>query len=280
MSTTTDRAAPRRRFLLAALAATALVLAVDLSGAADLTPVRTTAAAVLGPLERLAGPDADEVSRLRAENLGLSTRLEAAQREAAAAPTLAAIVADPSLSGASLVPARVVAVGASGPAGPERVTIDVGSRDGVETDRAVVAQGGLVGRVVAVAPWTSDVVLVGGPDLAVGVRVGEDGVLAQASGSAIAGAPRLEPGSLSLSLVESGSMRLGDTVTTLGSVGGTPYPPGVRVGTVSAVDPVVGRVAPTGSLVLSVDPTTLDVVAVLVDGPRSTPRPSVTGGPG
>ena len=43
------------------------------------------------------------------------------------------------------VPARVVAVGASGPAGPERVTIDAGSRDGVEVDRTVVAADGLGG---------------------------------------------------------------------------------------------------------------------------------------
>ena len=155
---------------------------LGVSGAAALEPVRGAAAAVLGPLERLLGPGDDEVSAARAEQAALATRLAAAQREvAAAAPSPASSRARPS-PGARLVPARVVAVGASGPAGPERVTIDAGSRDGVEVDRTVVAAEGLVGRVVSVAPWTSDVLLVGSPDLTVGVRVGPRGVLGEASG--------------------------------------------------------------------------------------------------
>lgn len=194
MSTVSDRTTSRRRILLALLAATAMVLAVDLTGAADLEPVRRAGATVLGPLERLIGPSGGEVSALRAENLELTTRLSAAEQVAASASPLAVILAEPALAGASVVPARVVAVGASGPAGPERVTIDVGSRDGVEPDRTVVAVNGLVGRVVSVAPWTSDVLLVGSPDLAVGVRVGPDGVLGQASGSAVDGEPDPAPG--------------------------------------------------------------------------------------
>lgn len=280
MSTTTARTPPRRRVLFALLAATMLVLAVDLSGASDLGPVRAAAATVLGPLERLVGPSEGEVSALRAENLELSTRLGAAERDAATSPPLATILAEPALAGAVVLPARVVAVGATGPAGPERVTIDVGTRDGVQPDRAVVAMGGLVGRVVSVAPWTSDVLLVGSPDLAVGVRVGADGVLGQASGAVVGGGARLGPGRLSLALVESGAMRPGDEVTTLGSVGSTPYPPGIRVGTVSSVDEKAGRVAQTGALTPSVDPTTLDVVAVLVTAPRDTPRTTATAGPG
>ncbi|MEP7001809.1 MAG: rod shape-determining protein MreC, partial [bacterium] len=65
MSTVTDRSTPRRRILLALVAVTALVLAVDLSGATDLEPVRRAAATVLGPLERLVGPGEGEVSALR-----------------------------------------------------------------------------------------------------------------------------------------------------------------------------------------------------------------------
>ncbi len=280
MSSITERTSPRRRLLVGLVAVTAFVLAVDLSGAANLEPVRGAAAAALGPLERLLGPRDGVVSELRAENLELRGRLSAAEQDAAVESRLATILTEPVLAGAVVVPARVVALGVSGPAGPERVTIDVGARDGVKVDRAVVAEGGLVGRVVSVAPWTSDVLLVGSPDLAVGVRVGPQGVLGQASGSAAPGGAGPEPGRLSLALVETGTMRSGDAVSTLGSLGGGPYPPGLAVGTVTSVDDDAGRVAQTGALRPSVDPTSLDVVAVLVTTPRSTPRPTATAATG
>lgn len=267
------------RLLVGALVSTALVVALGASGASGFAPVRRAAAAVLGPLERTFGPSEDAVSRARADQAVLATRLAAAERAASAVPQVTAMLADPALGGLPVVPARVVAVGASGPAGPERVTIDVGSHDGVEVDRSVVAPEGLVGRVVAVAPWTSDVLLLGSPDLTVGVRVGGRGVLGEASGSAVTGAARPAPGLLSLGLVERGSMTTGDAVTTLGSLGGRPYVAGIRVGTVRAVDRGDGRLAPTGTVAPAVDPTSLDVVVVVLGRARDTSRPVVTASP-
>jgi rod shape-determining protein MreC len=266
-----------RRVLAGALAVTAVVAVVGVSGAAGLEPVRGAAATVLGPLERLLGPGDDEVSAARAEQAALATRLAAAQREVAALHAGAAISATSALAGARLVPARVVAVGASGPAGPQRVTIDAGSRDGVEVDRTVVAAAGLVGRVVSVAPWTSDVLLVGSADLTVGVRVGPRGVLGEASGAALAGGARPEPGLLSFALVDRGAATVGDVVTTLGSVGDRPYVPGIPVGRVTTVDLGAGRLAPSGTVTPAVDTTSLDVVAVVLTTGRGTPRPAVTG---
>ncbi|HET7822898.1 MAG TPA: rod shape-determining protein MreC [Ornithinibacter sp.] len=266
-----------RRLLTGALVVTGLVVALGASGAAGLEPVRGAAAAVLGPLERLLGPGDDEVSAARAEQVLLATRLAAAQREVAARHDVAGILETPALAGARLVPARVVAVGASGPAGPERVTIDAGSRDGVEVDRTVVAADGLVGRVVSVAPWTSDVLLVGSPDLTVGVRVGPQGVLGEVSGAAVAGGARPDPGLLSFALVDRGAATVGDVVTTLGSVGERPYVPGIPVGTVAAVHLGVGRLAPTGTVTPAVDTTSLDVVAVVLTSGRTAPRPAATG---
>ena len=266
-----------RRLLTVALVLTGLVVAVGASGAAGLEPVRTAAAAALGPLERLVGPGDDEVSTARAEQTALATRLAAAQREVAALHGTAGILEQPALAGARLVPARVVAVGASGPAGPERVTIDAGSRDGVEVDRTVVAAQGLVGRVVSVAPWTSDVLLLGSADLTVGVRVGPRGVLGEASGAAVAGGARPAPGLLSFALVERGAATTGDVVTTLGSVGDRPFVPGIPVGTVTTVHLGVGQLAPTGTVTPAVDTTSLDVVAVVLTSGRTAPRPVATG---
>lgn len=268
---------PSRRLLTAALVVTGVVVALGVSGATGLEPVRGAAAAVLGPLERLVGPADDEVSAARAEQVVLATRLAAAQREVEARSAGAGILETPALAGARLVPARVVAVAASGPAGPERVTIDAGSRDGVEVDRTVVAADGLVGRVLSVAPWTCDVLLVGSADLTVGVRVGPRGVLGEASGAALAGGARPGAGLLSFALVDRGTATVGDVVTTLGSVGDRPYVPGIPVGTVGTVHLGVGRLAPTGTVVPAVDTTALDVVAVVLGSARSTPRPAATG---
>ena len=66
-------------------------------------------------------------------------------------------------------------------------------------------------------------------------------------------------------------------VTTLGSVGGGPYPPGLRVGTVASVDPPRGQLTATASVRPAVDPTTLDVVGVLLPTTRAAARPPVAG---
>ncbi len=273
----TTRASRPRRALVAALAVTGLAVALTVSGAAELAPLRAAAATVLGPLERVLAPREDAVSVARADQAKLTARLARAERAAAAGAEMAALLSDPALEGARLVPARVVAVGASGPAGPERVTIDVGSHDGVEPDRTVVAADGLVGRVVSVAPWTADVLLVGSRELAVGVRVGATGVLGEASGAAAPGAARQDPGLLSVALVERGRMIDGDAVTTLGSVGGRPFVPGIPVGRVVSVDLRAGSLAPVGTIEPAVDTTTLDVVAVVLGAARKAPRPVVTG---
>ncbi len=265
-----------RRLAVGLVVLTAAALLLDLSGTVDLSRARGVAAAALGPLERAVGPTDDIVSAAEAETTRTAAELAGVRRRLAESSDATALLADPALGGRSLVLARVVAVGASGPAGPERVTIDAGSRDGVVPDTTVVSADGLVGRVVGVAPWTSDVLLVGAPDLVVGVRVGSRGVLGEASGSATGGAAAPEPGRLALGLVERGRMSRGDEVRTLGSVGGRPFVAGIRVGRVGSVERSAGRLSDTGTVVPSVDTTSLDVVAVVLDPVRATPRPAVT----
>ena len=78
-----------------------------------------------------------------------------------------------------------------------------------------------MGRVVSTGPWTSDVLLVGSADLTVGVRVGRSGTLGSLTGAA--GERPRPAGQLSLELVQRGVVRVGDSVTTMGSVGGRPF---------------------------------------------------------
>ncbi|MCE1180676.1 MAG: rod shape-determining protein MreC [Micrococcales bacterium] len=269
----------RGRLLAALLALTVALLVTDLAGGVTSSRVRAGGAAVFGPLQRLVGPDPRaELSRVTAERDALAQRDRTDHQALAEAKESARLLESPALTGARLVPARVVAVGAVGAAGPERVTIDVGTRDGVRRDLSVVTADGLVGRVVSVAPWTSDVLVIGARDLTVGVRVGDDGRLGAVSGAGAPGAAPRSAGQLNLTLVQQGALRPGDRITTLGSVDNRPFVPGVPVGTVLAVDGDQGRLAPSGAVRPAVDTGALHVVGVLLSGPRTTPRVSVTTG--
>lgn len=269
----------RRRLVALAVAVTCALLLVDLVGGPGPGLLRRGAAAALGPLERVLAPSgrASE-DELRRDNERLAEELRRSRLAGADSGALADLLASPATSGARVVPARVVGVGAPGPQGVVRVTIDVGSRDGVDVDRTVVASGGLVGRVASVAPWTSDVLVVGGPDVVIGARVGAAGALATVGGPAVAATDR-EADELGLTLVQTGALTVGDEVRTLGSIDGRPFVPGVLVGTVTDVEPQRGRLAPSGAVRPAVEVGSLSVVGVLLSAPRATPRPAVTGGP-
>lgn len=272
------RSTSRRRLVVVLLALTTLVIGLDVTGGPGAPQLRAAGGAAFGPLERflapaLGGDGADTPDASAARNGVLHDQLVAQTREGAA---VAGLAGAPDLAGSTFLAARVVGVGRQGAAGPERVTLDIGSKDGVRADLSVVSADGLVGRVVEVSPWTCDVSLVGGADVVVGVRVGAAGTLGSV-GSGARGPRHRSAGLLNLTVVERGSIAVGDPVTTLGSVGGSPFPAGLRVGTVQEVDRSPGDLTPTAAVRPSVDPTTLDVVGVLLHGPRTTPRAPVTG---
>lgn len=251
----------RRRVLPVLLALTLAVLLADVAGA-PLGPLRGAGAAVLGPVERLLAPRDDESSALEEENIRLDERvrrLEEDRRTSAQTDELPT-------GGLRTVPARVVALDRSGASGPERITVDVGRRDGIRADRAVIAPGGLLGRVVDVAEWTSDIEVIGSPHAEVGVRTGTKRVIGTLTGSD----PTTAHGADELVVTQLGRERaaVGDEVVTLGSPAQCPYPPGVTVGTVTSLDRAPGRLTDTALVEPAVDLATLDVVAV-VTGPAS-----------
>ena len=174
------------------------------------------------------------------------------------------------------MPARVVGIGALAADGAQRLTLDVGRRDGVAVEESVVSGDGLVGRVVAVGPWTSDVLLIGASDVAVGVRVGAAGRLGLVGGPGGV-ARRRSAGELALTLVDAGAVRVCDVVTTVGSPSGRPFVAGLRVGTVTRVDPAAGSLTATAVVAPAVDLGRLDVVGVVLAGARTAPRPTATG---
>lgn len=267
------RPTSRRRLLVGLLALTVLVLGVDVADGPGADGLRSAGGAAFGPLERFLSPGADGADATAARAGVLRDQLVSQTRVGQA---LARLEGAPDLAGSTFLPGRVIGVGRQGAAGPERVTLDVGSRDGVRADQSVVEADGLVGRVVAVSPWTCDVLLVGSADLVVGVRVGRAGTLGSV-GSGARGPQHRAAGQLNLTVVERGTVRAGDVVTTMGGVGSSPFPAGVRVGTVQEVDAAPGDLTPTAAVRPAVDLTALDVVGVVLTTPRTTPRTPVTG---
>jgi rod shape-determining protein MreC len=272
----------QRYALLAGALVTLLVLALDLtagrSSGADGAPSRVTdtlraaGATVTGPLLTTAArafpPPADHEPALVRTSARLALTEEALRRadatsELLTSPTLTAT----SDSGHSLVLARVVGVGAPGPSGPQRLTLDVGSRDGVTLDQSVVAGAGLVGRTVRVGTTTSDVLILGASDLVVGARAGTTGLLGTVAPPTAADASR-DPGQLTFAAISLGDLEPGEPVITVGSPDDVPFVAGIAVGTVATVDPDTGRLGRTAAVDPAVDIGTLDIVAVVIPQAR------------
>ena len=255
----------RRRLLAVLILATLVAVVLDLSGSALPGQARSVAAAAFGPAQRaIAGLDRGDRAALEEENAVLRARLAQAETRLAQDDATGRLLASPSAAVGHLLPTRVVGTNTT-VTGGRQVTLDVGQRDGVEPNLTVVAADGLVGRVVAVGPWSSDVRLLDGADAAVAVRVGS-GVLGSVSAAGQGDLAR-SAGDLTLSLVDRSTVSVGDRVTTLGSVGGRPYAPGIAVGTVTSVDPPRGQLTATAVVRPAVDASRLDVVAVVLPTP-------------
>src|SRR5206468_2818004 len=107
------------------------------------------------------------------------------------------------------------------------VTIDRGSSDDLHTGMAVFNGDGLVGRVKQVDLATSVVLLVVDPTVKVGVRLEGTGELGYVTGNGT--------GPLRLFLLDPNAVLTpGQRFVTAGETG-SPFPPGVPVGTVSRV---------------------------------------------
>lgn len=244
--------------------------------------VRGVAAAVLGPAERLAsgagralgdaGQGLTGASRRRMEDLQRQNdALRLADRAAAddhrRAAELDSLLRTAGLGGYRIVPARVLALSSQQDA-KRMVTLDAGSRDGVRPELTVLSGDGLVGRVVRVGPTTCDVLLLTDPSFSVGVRLESSGLIGVATGGGD------QPMGLRL-LDAQTRVTPGARLVTLGSVGGSPFVPGVPVGQVRSVRAAPGTLSRSGSVTPFVVPATTDLVGIVVQPPRTDPRDAV-----
>ena len=131
---------------------------------------------------------------------------------------------------------------------------------------------GLVGRVKTVGPSTATVLLAVDPESSVGVRLEGSMEVGFATGQGIRRRRDLD-----LRLLDGqSSVARGDRLVTFGSQGDTPYVPGVPVGQVVVASPARPARRPGRPLVAPyVDFTSLDLVGVVVEPPRTDPRDAV-----
>lgn len=213
-----------------------------------------------------------------AENEQLKERLAKAEMELNAArqaeaenERLKALLDLQEKSDVKSVPARVIARDPS--VWFNTITINRGSSSGVTVNMPVVTGGGIVGRVITVSPFASQVMLItdekAGAGAVVG-QLGQSGALGSVRGRADLGVSVIEMRYVSgLEKVE-----LGDHVMTTGQDG--IYPPGLNVGKV--VDVKHGSATQAHQILIQPGAQLdhLEDVAVLLYTPPQRPTPQQT----
>lgn len=266
---------PRRRryALLAGALVTLLLMGLDLADpeAAIPSTLRSAGATVTGPLLTTVADTFPEPPDHAADLAETGARLALTQSEVRRLTGIVDLTTSPTLTAATdspghrVVIARVVGVGTPAATGPQRLTIDVGSRHGIATDQTVLNHQGLVGRTVRVGTTTSDVLVLGARDMVVGTRT-DAGLLGTVGPPTPSDGAR-DPGQLTFSAIAIADLRSGELLTTVGSPNDSPFIAGIPVGAVVSVDAGTGRVGPTAAVRPAADIARLDVVGVVVPAP-------------
>jgi len=274
----------RTRTILGVLLLTSLTLVVlSLRGSTDgardgaggfFGPVENAAAAVVRPVRDFIGSISSlgskdqQIADLQKRNDELQARLDTAQYDHARAQELDDLLRLAGAGGYKTLPAQVIAVGpAQGFAWT--VTIDAGARDGVKVDMNVVTGRGLAGRVVSVTPSTATVALIVDATSTVGARV--EGSMETGFLNGTGDANQVE-----LQLLDplGAPVQVGDRLVSWYVKGGV-YTPGIPLGTVTAVSGTPGQLTRIAKVTPFVDVTSLDLVGVVVEQPRTDPRDAV-----
>jgi len=158
----------------------------------------------------------------------------------------------------------------------QTVTIDKGSSSGLRKDMAVIAPGGVVGRIVEPPPlYAAKVQLLVDREAGAGAIIERSGV-----GGVVVGADREGEPPLELQFVSNLSdAKVGDRLVSSGLDG--IFPRGILIGTLAKVDKGMGLYKRIG-VTPAVDFAEVGAVLVVLDPPQATgPSPASTGtGPG
>lgn len=245
--------------------------AIRSAGAAVLAPLERVSGAIFGPLLSLGdslgslGEKDQQIADLTADNTRLRADLDLVANEKARVAELDSLLGLVGNNGYVTVPAQVIAVGpAQGFAWT--VTIDAGTRDGVEPQMSVISGAGLVGRTISVTPTTATVLLIVDATSSVGARLAGTSQIGIVSGSGRQDALQmqlLDP----LAVVD-----VGDIVVSFGSEADRPYAPGIPIGTVLEMRGTEGQLTRSALIQPYVDVSRLDIVGVVLRVDERAPR--------
>jgi rod shape-determining protein MreC len=273
------RDARRTRVVLAVLLVAALGF-IAISYADNSNPllrhVRNAGGAVFGGAEHAvsavgrffsSGSNSSQVATLQQEVTQLRAQLS---RERLSKADYAQLTTMLQLAGADQVKVVAASVIAVGPGYQQTVTLDVGSRDGVQVGQTVLNGQGLVGSVTDVTGSTATVMLATDASAVVGVAVAPSGQLGWVTGSgkAVSGSGLMRLRMLSSAAV----LQRGDQLVTGPSSSDRPYVPGVPVGVIIRLVNLSGSLTEAAEVRPYVDYTALGVVGVVVVPPQHDPR--------
>jgi rod shape-determining protein MreC len=236
-------------------------------------PVENAASAVVRPVRDFLasisslGSKDQQIADLQQQVDGLQQQLNTTQYDHNRAQELNDLLRLAGAGQYKTLPAQTIAYGpAQGFAWT--VTIDVGSKDGVKVDQSVLNGQGLVGRVVATTSSTATVALLVDATSTVGARVESSMEVGFLNGTG-------DPRSLELQLLDPfAPVTVGDRLVSYGVKGGA-YVPGVPLGTITSVEGTPGQLTRIAKVQPFVDVTSLDLVGVVVQPPRTDPRDTV-----
>lgn len=211
-----------------------------------------------------------EIDRLRTQNdelrsalAGAEQRIAELQEAARDNARLRALLGLPAVLGWELLPTRVTSAGTS--VLSWEVAINVGREDGVRVGMAVVgdAEGGgaLAGVVVEASPENAVVRLVVDPRARVVARDQQTDALGLVQG---------QPGGqlVMTQVTLTDEVAVGDTIVTAGleleGVAASPYPRGLLVGTVTALEVDVNGLTQTAFVRPAIDPRTVEWLMVVL----------------
>lgn len=279
----------RSRLFLGLLLAVALVL-ITVDHRSENTPVfgplRTIVTSAFGAVERgvstvtepiggfvgaLAGAQGsrEQITNLKAQNSKLEGELSSQRIDKRRSAELQAMLGLSGLGGYKVVPAQVVARRAS-PGFEDAVEIDAGTADGIKPDMTVLNGQGLVGRVVRATASTATVVLLCDPASSTGARIENSGELGVVSGL---GANGNSGRRIMFRLLDSTlPIAAGTRLVSFGSQQGVPYVAGVPIGVIEKVEATPGELTRTAYARPFADLSSIDVVGVVVEGPKRDPR--------
>jgi rod shape-determining protein MreC len=212
---------------------------------------------------------AQENERLQQRLAEVELQLKNNQQAAAENERLRGLLNLKEKTGFEIVPARVIARDSS--VWFNTVTINRGSSSGITLNMPVVTGGGIVGRVIALSPWTAQVMLLTDEKAAAGAVVGQLGE----SGAVGSIRGRGELGLVEMRYVSGlQKVNVGEYVLTTGQDG--IYPPGLNVGQVVDVKPGTSAQAQQILIRPAAALDQLEEVAVLLYYPPERPIPDQT----